>query len=63
MQISIKIFFKNPAIKIPLQNPSKIEKIYFEDIIQENILQYLSQQCWNQLQLMHKFEENWKQYL
>jgi len=26
MQISVGIFSKNPAIKIPLQNPSKIEK-------------------------------------
>jgi len=62
MQISTNIFSKTSAIKIPLQNPSKIKKIYFEDIIQENLLQYLSDQCWNQLQSMHKFEENWKQY-
>jgi len=41
MQIFVGVFYKNPAIKIPLQNPSKIEKIYFEDIIQENLLQYL----------------------
>jgi len=46
-----------------LYNPSKIKQIYFEDIIQENLLQYLSQLCWNQLQSMHKYEENWKQYI
>jgi len=61
MQIFTRIFSKNPAIKIPL--PSKIEQIYFEDIIQENLQQYLSQQCWNELQSMHKSEENWKQYM
>jgi len=33
MQISARIFSKTSAIKIPLQNPSRIEKIYFEDII------------------------------
>jgi len=60
MQISARIFSTTSTIKIPPQNPSKIEKIYFEDIIRENILQYLSHQCWNQLQSMHKFEENWK---
>jgi len=57
MQISVRIFSKNLAIKTPLQNPSKIEKIYFEDIIQEILLQNLSQQCWNQLQSMHKYRK------
>jgi len=38
MQISAGIFSKNPTITFSLQYPSKIEKIYFEDIIQENQL-------------------------
>jgi len=42
MQISGGIFSPNFVIKIPLQNPSKIEQIYFENIIQKNLLQYLS---------------------
>jgi len=40
----------------------KYSKYTFEEIIQENLLQYLSQQCWNQLQSMHKSQENWKEY-
>jgi len=63
MQIFVGIFSQNPAIKISLQNPSKIEQIYFEYNIQENLLQYLAQQCWNQLPSMNKSEENWKQYI
>jgi len=57
MQVSARIFSTTSAIKIPLQKPSKIEKIYFEDIIRENLLQYLSHQCWNQLQSMHDSED------
>jgi len=63
MKISTVIFSKNHAIKIALQNLSKIEQIYFEDMIQENLLQYLSQYYWNELQSMHKSEVNWKQYM
>ena len=59
----MQIYLKNHAIKIPLQDPSKIMQIYFEDIVEKNLLQYLSHQYWNQLQSMDKFEENWKQYL
>ena len=43
MQIFVGVFYKNPAIKIPLQNPSKVEQIYFEYIIKDNLLQYLSE--------------------
>jgi len=28
------IFSQNPEIKIRMQNPSKVKKIYFKDIIQ-----------------------------
>ena len=42
MQIYARIFSQNPSIKILVKNPSKIEQIYFEDIIQENFMQDLS---------------------
>jgi len=63
MQIYVGMFSQNPTIKFRLHNPLKIQQIYFEDIIQENILQYLSQQCQNKLPSVHKSEENWKQYI
>jgi len=43
MQIPAGIFSKTPTIKILLQNPTKFLQIYFKYIIQENLLQYLSQ--------------------
>jgi len=45
MQMSTRILFITPEIQSPLQNPSKIEQVFFEDIIQENLPQYLGQQC------------------